>query len=144
MAEELPVPAGLNERILQATLGTVVPHEVKAPWTSRVASAMRLWLDPIVSPQLATVATMLLVAVLVMANTVSADGSISGVYEAGLKIAEETSRNSNTEFRKLTDDQKAVDEQPPPPPAQKPTAEPQQKDQHKSATKPDDNEQNNH
>ena len=41
-----------------------------------LASALRLWLDPIVSPQLATVATMLLVAVLVMANTVSVDGSI--------------------------------------------------------------------
>ena len=30
ISEEQPVPFGLNERILQATLGTVVPHEVKA------------------------------------------------------------------------------------------------------------------
>ena len=29
IAEEQPVPVGLNERILQATLGTVVPHEVR-------------------------------------------------------------------------------------------------------------------
>jgi len=148
MAEELPLPAGLNERILQATLGTVVPHEFKAPWTSRVASALRLWLDPIVSPQLATVATMLLAAVLVMANTVSADGSISGVYDAGLQLAERTSGNSNTEFRQITDDLKKTlvdDDQPPaPPPAQKPTAEPQQKDQNKSANKPNRNGQNNH
>ena len=55
----------LNERILQATLGTVTPQEIKAPWRSRAASRFRLWLDPIMSPQLATVATMLLAAVLV-------------------------------------------------------------------------------
>lgn len=145
MAEELPLPAGLNERILQATLGTAVPHEFKAPWTSRVASALRLWLDPIVSPQLATVATMLLVAVLVMANTVSADGSISGVYDAGLQLAERTNGNANSDIRLLTDEPKSVDDQqPPPPPAQKPTAEPQQKDQNKSANKPNGNGQNNH
>src|SRR3954466_3548577 len=90
ISEEKPVPAGLNERILQATLGTVSPHEIKAPWRSRTASRFRLWLDPIISPQLATVATMLLAAVLVLSSTVSADGSISGVYDAGLKLAEKT------------------------------------------------------
>jgi hypothetical protein len=50
------------------------------------------------SPQLATVATMLLVAILVLANTVSADGSISGVYDAGLQFAERTGR----QFQSLT------------------------------------------
>ena len=88
--EELPVPAGLNERILAATLGNVVPAEVRAPFTSRLASWLRLWLDPIVSPQLATVATMLLVAVFVLTNTVSADGSISGMYSASLRLAEQS------------------------------------------------------
>jgi anti-sigma factor RsiW len=90
ISEEKPVPAGLNERILQATLGTVTAQEIKAPWRSRAASRFRLWLDPIISPQLATVATMLLAAVLVLSSTVSADGSISGVYDAGLKLAERT------------------------------------------------------
>lgn len=90
ISEEKPVPAGLNERILQATLGTVSPQEIKAPWRSRAASRFRLWLDPIISPQLATVATMLLAAVLVLSSTVSADGSISGVYDAGLQLAEQT------------------------------------------------------
>ena len=33
ISEEKPLPAGLNERILQATLGTVTPQEIKAPWT---------------------------------------------------------------------------------------------------------------
>jgi anti-sigma factor RsiW len=88
--EELALPAGLNERILAATLGDVVPAEVRAPFTSRIASWLRLWLDPIMSPQLATVATMLLVAVFVLTNTVSADGSISGMYSASLKLAQQS------------------------------------------------------
>ena len=33
---------------------------------------------------------MLLVAVFVLANTVSADGSISGVYQASLRLAEQS------------------------------------------------------
>ena len=118
ISEEQPVPFGLNERILQATLGTVVPHEVKAPWTSRAASWLRLWLDPIVSPQLASVATMLLVSILVLTNTVSADGSIGGVYNAGVQLAERTSGQSNTEVRQVTDDLKQLVE----PEEQKPAA----------------------
>lgn len=87
-ADELPIPAGLNERILQATLATELSLEIRASFGERVASRLRAWLDPIVSPQLATVATMLLVAVFVLTNTVSADGSISGVYDASLRLAE--------------------------------------------------------
>ncbi|HZE69919.1 MAG TPA: zf-HC2 domain-containing protein [Pyrinomonadaceae bacterium] len=90
ISEEKPVPAGLNERILQATLGTSKSQEIRAPWTSRAASTLRLWLDPIMSPQLATVATMLLIAVLVLTNTVSTDGSIGGVYAASIRLAEQT------------------------------------------------------
>lgn len=91
ISEEKPLPAGLNERILQATLGTVTAQEIKAPWKARAASRFRLWLDPIISPQLVTVATMLLMAILVLTSTVSSDGSISGVYDAGLQLAERTS-----------------------------------------------------
>jgi anti-sigma factor RsiW len=91
ITEEKPLPAGLNDRILQATLGTVTAQEIKAPWTARAASQFRLWLDPIISPQLVTVATMLLMAILVLTSTVSSDGSISGVYDAGLQLAERTS-----------------------------------------------------
>jgi hypothetical protein len=89
----MPVPAGLEERILQATIGTQKAEEVRAPWPARLASQLRIWLDPIVSPQLATVATMLLVAVFVLTNTVSADGSISGVYRASLRLAEQSYSN---------------------------------------------------
>jgi anti-sigma factor RsiW len=124
IAEEQPIPAGLNERILQATLGTVVPHEVRAPWTSRAASSLRAWLDLIVSPQLATVATMLLVAILVLTNTVSADGSISGVYNAGVQLAEQTDLKQLVE----SDVRK-----PAPPPSKNATD--QQKEQDKSNAK---------
>ncbi|MGA9998157.1 MAG: zf-HC2 domain-containing protein [Pyrinomonadaceae bacterium] len=90
ISEEMPVPAGLHERILQATLGTVDAEEVRAPLGARIATLIRQWLDPIVSPQLATVATMVLVAVLVLTSTVSSDGSISGVYRASMDLAERT------------------------------------------------------
>jgi anti-sigma factor RsiW len=90
ISEEMPVPVGLGERILEATIGTPKAAEVRAPMSARLASRLRIWLDPIVSPQLARVAIMLLVAVFVLAHTVSADGSISGVYRASLLLAEQS------------------------------------------------------
>lgn len=101
--EELPIPAGLNERIMEATLGNVVPAELRAPLTSRLAAWLRLWLDPIVSPQLATVATMLLVAVFVLTNTVSADGSISGVYSASMRLARQTTQGKGVSAPGISD-----------------------------------------
>jgi hypothetical protein len=89
MGEEKPVPAGLHARILLATSESQISEEIRASFGERLASWLRGWLDPIISPQLATVATMLLVAVLVLTNTVSADGSISGVYSASLRLAEQ-------------------------------------------------------
>lgn len=90
IGEEKSVPAGLEARILQATLGTDTLVAVREPFTTRLATRLRFWLDPIVSPQLATVATMLLVAVFVLTSTVSADGSISGMYSASLRLARQT------------------------------------------------------
>ena len=92
--EELPVPAGLRDSILQATLGTIQAEERRAPVGARIAEWMRGWLDQIVSPQLATVATMLLLAVLVLTSTVSKDGSIGGMYLASLQLAEHTYEHS--------------------------------------------------
>jgi len=96
-------------------------------------------LDPIMSPQLVTVATMLLVAILVPTNTVSADGSIGGVYAAGLQLAERTvqSRSVTDYPLQVTGDQE-----------QKPAAAPEQKqgaDQQKNANshKPDGDGHNN-
>lgn len=101
LGEEKPIPVGLNERILLATSGTQLSREIRAPFGERLASWLRVWLDPIVSPQLVTVATMLLVAVFVLTNTVSADGSISGVYSASLRLAEQ-SAGSTSGFKEIT------------------------------------------
>jgi anti-sigma factor RsiW len=108
--EEKPVPVGLHERILQATLGTTEAEEIRAPLGARIAARLRRWLDPIVSPQLATVATMLLVAVLVLTSTVSADGSISGMYRAGVKLVGQTYDQGTpaARFSSLTDDLKQL------------------------------------
>ncbi len=88
--EEQMVPAGLHARILQATLGTTDAERVRAPLPARLAALLRGWLDVIVSPQLATVATMVLIAVLVGTSTISDDGSISGMYRASLRLAAQT------------------------------------------------------
>lgn len=100
--EELAVPVGLHERILQATLGTTEAEEMRAPLGARIAARLRMWLDPIVSPQLATVATMLLVAVLVLTSTVSADGSISGMYRAGVKLVGQGYQQSDAALKSLS------------------------------------------
>jgi hypothetical protein len=103
VGEEKPLPAGLHERILLATSGSRISLEIRAPFGERLAAWLRLWLDPIISPQLATVATMLLVAVFVLTNTVSADGSISGVYSASLRLAGQSySAGSNGGIKEIT------------------------------------------
>jgi hypothetical protein len=93
--DEMTVPAGLEARILQSTIGNVLPQEVRAPLTSRLIEWLRGTLDPIVSPQLASVATMLLVSVFVLTNTVSTDGSVGGIYHASLQLAERTADSAS-------------------------------------------------
>ncbi|HLM58731.1 MAG TPA: zf-HC2 domain-containing protein [Pyrinomonadaceae bacterium] len=90
ISEELAVPEGLHERVLRATLGTAEAQQVRAPIGARVTEWLRGWLDVLVTPQLATVASMLLFAVLVGTSTASDDGSIGGMYRAGLRLAEQT------------------------------------------------------
>lgn len=93
--DELTVPAGLEARILQTTIGNVLPREIRAPLKSRLLEWLRGALDPIVSPQLASVATMLLVSVFVLTNTVSTDGSVGGIYHASLQLAERAGGNAS-------------------------------------------------
>ena len=93
--DELTVPAGLEARILQSTIGNVLPQQVRAPLTSRLIEWLRGALDPIVSPQLASVATMLLVSIFVLTNTVSTDGSVGGIYHATVQLAQRTADNAS-------------------------------------------------
>jgi anaerobic glycerol-3-phosphate dehydrogenase len=51
---------------------------------------MRSFSFPISVPQLAPVAMMLLFAVLVLSQTSTADGSISGMYQKSFELAEQT------------------------------------------------------
>jgi anti-sigma factor RsiW len=90
IGEERPVPAGLHARILQETLGTTEAEAVRAPLGARVTEWLRGWLDVMVTPQLATVATMVILAVLVGTSTISDDGSIAGMYRASLRLASQT------------------------------------------------------
>lgn len=94
IGEEMPAPEGLHERILQATLGTVRAQDVRPPLRARAVEWMRGWLDVIVQPQLATVATMILIAVFVGTNTISKNGRIDGMYDALRELAAQTYRQS--------------------------------------------------
>ena len=92
--DELPIPANLNARILQATIGTEKAQNVKADWVSNVMEWIRGMSFPIPMPQLAPVAMMMLFAVLVFSQTVSADGSFQNVYQKGFELAEQTYKQS--------------------------------------------------
>lgn len=89
--DELAVPAGLNQRILNLTSGAGAPRAAtKASWASRASEWVRDIRWPVAVPQLAPVAMMLMFAFLMFSQTVSADGSLSGVYLRSFELAEKT------------------------------------------------------
>lgn len=88
--EEIPVPAGLHQRILQQTIGTEIAKTAKASWTSQFGEWVRGLSFPISVPQLAPVAMMMMFAFLVFSQTVSADGSLTDVYAKSYQLAEQT------------------------------------------------------
>jgi len=90
--EELPVPAGLHVRILNLTLGTEKAKEVKMSWAAQVGEWLQGVRFPI--PQLAPVAMMFLFAFLVFSQTVSADGTLAGLYTTSMELAEQTYQQS--------------------------------------------------
>ena len=94
-SEELPLPAGLHERIMEATSHMVEAKEGRVSWTQRASE----WIDglrfPITLPQLAPVAMMVMFAFLVFSQTLSADGSITSVYQRGFELAEQTYTQSS-------------------------------------------------
>jgi anti-sigma factor RsiW len=89
-AEELAVPAGLHSRILEATLGTAKAEEILPSWGARAAEWIRGLRFPVSIPQLAPVAMMMAIAFFVFSQTVSADGSLTGVYQRSVELAEQT------------------------------------------------------
>lgn len=91
---ELAMPAYLHDSILQATIGTTNAQEIRAPFFARIKANIRLWLDTTLAPQFAAVAAMMMVATLVGMTTISDDGSVFGMYRAGLKVARESSAKS--------------------------------------------------
>lgn len=89
--DELAVPAGLHERILNLTWH-VDPLKAEEGWTTRVAEWVKGLKFPVAVPQLAPVAMMLMFAFFVFSQTVSADGSLTGVYQQSYELAEQTYR----------------------------------------------------
>ena len=79
---------------MQATIGTEKANVVKADWISSAKEWMRGLSFPIPLPQLTPVAMMLLFAFLVFSQTVSADGSLQGVYQKSFELAEQTYQQS--------------------------------------------------
>lgn len=100
--DEMPVPLGLHERILAETLGTELAREVKPSMASRIGEWVRGFKIPISVPQLAPVAGMLLVAFLAFSQTVSADGSLTDVYNKSYQLAEQTYRQGSEVLNEAT------------------------------------------
>jgi hypothetical protein len=88
--DELPLPEGLHAKILQTTIGTENAKAMKASWNSQIGEWIRSWSFPILVPQFAPVAMMFIFAVFILAQTISADGSISGMYQKSFELAEQT------------------------------------------------------
>lgn len=92
--EELPLPEGLHARILQATIGTERAKDVQASWISQIIERLRGFSFPISIPQFAPVAMIMLFAALIFSQSVSADGSISSMYQKSFELAGQTYKQS--------------------------------------------------
>ncbi len=90
--EELPLPANLHAKILQATIGTERAKDVQASRISRAIERMRGWNFPISVPQFAPVAMIMMFAVLFFSQSVSADNSIGAIYQKSFELAGQTYR----------------------------------------------------
>jgi anti-sigma factor RsiW len=110
--DELAVPAGLHERILQSTIGTEQADEVRASWAARAGEWVRGLRWPIAVPQLAPIAMILAFAFLVFSQTVSADGGFTGVYQKGFELAEQTYEQSADAWNGGVDQKSNVNQQP--------------------------------
>jgi predicted anti-sigma-YlaC factor YlaD len=90
--EELLIPKGLHAKILQATIGTARAEDVRASWISQSIEWIRGLGFPIPIPQLAPVAMIMMFAFFIFTQSVSADGSISAMYQKSFEFAGQTYR----------------------------------------------------
>lgn len=90
--EELAVPVGLHERILNATVGTTKVAEIRPSRWTQMEEWVRGFRLPL--PQFAPVAMMLVVALFVFTQGVSADGTLTSVYQKSFELAERTYQQS--------------------------------------------------
>ena len=88
--DEFPIPEGLKDRIMEATIGTSEAGLMKPTIGSRIKEWSRGFSFPISIPQLAPVAMMLIFAFFVFSQSASADGSIGGVYQKSFELAGKT------------------------------------------------------
>ena len=88
--EELPLPAGLNEKILRSTLGTIEAKEVKSSWAAQFGEWIRGLSFPLPIPQLAPVAMILMFAFLLFGETATADNSFGTIYQKSFELAGQT------------------------------------------------------
>ncbi len=86
--EELPLPSGLHEQILKATIGTEEATLVKSSWAAQAGDWLRGLSLPITVPQLAPIAMMLLVVVLTFSQI--GGESFGGMYQKGFELAGQT------------------------------------------------------
>lgn len=89
-SEELPLPEGLHNRILQATLGTTDAAKVKPSTISQIKEWLEGLSFPISIPQLTPVAMMLLVVALIVSQTAMAENSGGNFYRKSIELAGQT------------------------------------------------------
>lgn len=111
--DELPVPAGLHQRILAQTTGSEKLQISKPSMVSRFGEWARGLRFPITVPQLAPVAMMIVTAFLVFSQTVSADGSLTDVYAKSYQLAEQTYRQGADVLNEATGNAPAAQDQEP-------------------------------
>lgn len=85
--EELPLPEGLHQKILQATIGTVEARTVKASRTAQFGEWLRGLSFPLPIPQFAPVAMILMFAFLLLTSSESSPGTI---YQKSFELAGQT------------------------------------------------------
>lgn len=89
----LAVPAGLHEKILQATLGTTDAKAIKPSLINQLSDILQNWIVPSVrpftSPQFAAAALIIVFAMTMFTQNFT-DGSLRNIYTEGFEIAQKT------------------------------------------------------